>query len=195
MMPPPGPVEPREYEAAGPPGPVPTAFDALTNTEYLVPFVNPVIEHVRGLSAVATTVEHEAPPGDRVTVYPVTGEPPSVAGGNHEMVADPFPAVAEILPATPGAPIGVTAEVPALEGESPALFVATTVKVYEVPLLSPVQAAVTPVTTHAAPTGDDVTVYDVIAAPPLFTGAVHETEAEASPATALTAVGADGAAG
>jgi len=35
-----------------------------------------------------------------------------------------------------------------------------------------------------------VTVYDVMALPPLLLGAVKETEAEAFPATALTAVGA-----
>jgi hypothetical protein len=40
--------------------------------------------------------------------------------------------------------------------------------------------------------GDDVTVYDVMALPPLLAGAVKETEACALPAVAVTPVGASG---
>ena len=39
---------------------------------------------------------------------------------------------------------------------------------------------------------EDVTVYPVIAAPPLETGAAHATDAETLPPTAMTVVGAPG---
>jgi hypothetical protein len=51
------------------------------------------------------------------------------------------------------------------------------------------------VTTHEPPAGDEVTTYVVMGLPPLLAGAVHDTVADASPATALTAVGAPGRAG
>src|ERR1035437_3034199 len=43
-----------------------------------------------------------------------------------------------------------------------------------------------------APPGDAVTVYPVIAEPPLLTGAVHDTTAWAFPGVAVTAIGAPG---
>ena len=45
---------------------------------------------------------------------------------------------------------------------------------------------------HVAPPGLAVTVYELIAAPPVLAGAVHDTVAELSPAVAVTAVGAPG---
>ena len=41
--------------------------------------------------------------------------------------------------------------------------------------------------------GDDVTVYPVIALPPLLAGAVNATDADALPAVAVTPVGDPGA--
>jgi hypothetical protein len=67
-------------------------------------------------------------------------------------------------------------------------LVETTDAVYEVPLVKPVQAAVTPVTTQEPLLGLSETVYPVAPAP-----AVHERDAEALPAVAKTAdAGANG---
>jgi hypothetical protein len=91
-----------------------------------------------------------------------------------------------------GTPTGVTADDGSLAGESPTPLVATTANVYVIPFVSPEQEAVSPVTAHEAPGGADETEYDVTGDPPSLTGAVHDTDAEASPATALTPVGAAG---
>ena len=94
-----------------------------------------------------------------------------------------------------GRSVGVTLADGALAAESPTAERDFTVKVYDVPLVKPVQEAEVPVTTHDPPAGDDVKTYDVIGPPPSLAGAVHDTVADASPATALTAVGAPGSAG
>jgi hypothetical protein len=76
------------------------------------------------------------------------------------------------------APTGVT--VPdGPDGEPvPTAFVAVTVNVYPVPFVNPVTVAlVAPVVDAVKPPGDDVTVYPVIAVPPLLAGAVHDTDA------------------
>jgi len=76
----------------------PATFVAITVNVYAVPFVNPVIVHdVAG----AFTV-HEPPPGPAVTVYDVTGEPPSSAGAVHDTVAEPSPGTAVTFVAGPG---------------------------------------------------------------------------------------------
>jgi len=72
-------------------------------------------------------------------------------------------------------------------------LVAVTVNVYGVPLVNPVTAAVVaPVVVAVSPPGAEVTVYPVIADPPLLAGAVHDTTAWAFPGTADTPVGAPG---
>jgi hypothetical protein len=78
-------------------------------------------------------------------------------------------------------------------GPRPALFVALTVNVYDVPLVRPVIVAdsVVPPTVTVAPLLAR-TVYDVIAAPPLAVGADHVTVADVLPAVADTDVGAPG---
>jgi hypothetical protein len=53
-------------------------------------------------------------------------------------------------------------------------------------------ADVAPVVVALSPPGDAVTVYPVIADPPLLVGAVHDTTAEALPAAATAPVGAPG---
>ena len=61
------------------------------------------------------------------------------------------------------------------------------------PLDRPGTAAVNaPVVVAVAPPGVAVTVYPVIAEPPLLAGAVHDTAAWLLPAMAVTAVGAAG---
>ena len=60
------------------------------------------------------------------------------------------------------------------------------------PLVRPVSVADVPATVALAPAGLEVTVYEVMALPPLLAGALQETDAEALPAVAVTAVGAPG---
>ncbi|MDR9453509.1 MAG: hypothetical protein RI542_06215, partial [Wenzhouxiangella sp.] len=67
-------------------------------------------------------------------------------------------------------------------------------KVYSVPLVRPVTVhEVAPVVVQVRSSGVDVTSYPVIAEPPSSTGAVQDTVASASPAVAVTPVGALGA--
>lgn len=76
----------------------------------------------------------------------------------------------------------------------PAEFVAVTVNVYAVPFVKPLTVAevVLPLTVADTLPGDEVTVYDVIDAPPLEVGADQLTEACPLPAVAPTLVGAPG---
>ena len=89
-----------------------------------------------------------------------------------------------------GTVAGVTGE-DAEEDESPILFVATTVKVYSVPLVNPVNVSGDSEPDAVTPPGDDVTVYEVIAEPPVA-GAVQLTVACSFPRVAETDVGASG---
>ena len=76
------------------------------------------------------------------------------------------------------APTGVTAPEAADADPVPTAFVAVTVNVYAVPFDKPVTVAlVAPVVDAVKDPGDDVTVYPVIAVPPLLAGAVHDTDA------------------
>ena len=64
---------------------------------------------------------------------------------------------------------------------------------YEVPLVNPVHVYVVPLPVHVAPAGEDVTVYPVIADPPLLVGAVNVTvAAPEAELVAATDVGAPG---
>jgi hypothetical protein len=78
------------------------------------------------------------PPGLEVTVYPVIAEPPLLAGAVNVIVACAFPAVAVPIVGAPGTVEGVKEFEAALAGPVPLAFVAVTVKVYAVPLVSPV---------------------------------------------------------
>ena len=89
----------------------------------------------------------------------MTGDPPSSAGGDHDTVATPFPAVAATSVGAPGtvaAAAGVT--VTGVEvGLSPFTFVAMTTTVYSVPLVSPVRTQdvvpAAPNVVHSSPPG------------------------------------------
>ena len=141
----------------------------------------------------APVVVAVAPPGVAVTVYPVIGEPPLLAGAVHDTWAWLLPAVAVTAVGEPGIVVGVTAVLGADAVEVPELLVAITVKVYAVPLVRPETVAVRgPVVVAVAPPGVAVTVYPVIGEPPLLAGAVHDTWAWPLPATAVTAVGEPG---
>ena len=63
-----------------------------------------------------------------------------------------------------------------LDGELvPAELVAVTVNVYEVPLVSPVTVQPVETVEQVNAPGVEVTVYPLMAAPPLLAGAVHDT--------------------
>ena len=78
--------------------------------------------------------------------------------------------------------------------EVAASFVAVTVNVYGVDAFKPETVIGEELPDAVTPLGDDVTVYLVIAIPPVFVGAVKLTDAVVAPvAVAETAVGAPGA--
>jgi len=87
---------------------------------------------------------------------------------------------------------GTTAPDTADADPAPALFAAVTVNVYEVPFVRPgtVQLVVDVVQMNEP--GVDVTVYPVVALPPLEAGATHDTAARAFPDTADTDLGTPG---
>jgi hypothetical protein len=125
----------------------------------------------------------------------VTAVPPLVTGADQLTIPFASPAIAETLPGGPGTSQVVTA-VDGDEGRlSPAAFVATTVKVYAVPLLKPPTVAlVAPSVVAVEPPGCALTVYRVMGLPPMLVGAVHVTMAEATPGIATTFVGESGTA-
>ena len=77
----------------------------------------------------APVVVAVAPPGLAVTVYPVTGEPPLLAGADHDTSACQFPATAVTPVGAPGTVFGVTAVLADEAVEVPAALVAVAVKV------------------------------------------------------------------
>ena len=79
-------------------------------------------------------------------------------GGDQVTTADAFPGVADTAVGAPGTVAGVTGEDAADDGESPRLFLATTVKVRAVPLVSPVKFAVKTFPTVTVKPVDDVTM-------------------------------------
>jgi hypothetical protein len=100
------------------------------------------------------------PPGDEVTVYAVTALPPFDDGAAQLTVACALPAVAVTPVGAPGTVAGATEFDGAEAGPVPTALVAVTVKVYVVPLVSPVTVALVPLPLAVAvrPPGDDVTV-------------------------------------
>jgi hypothetical protein len=110
----------------------------------------------------------------------VIGELPELLGAVNETDAVVVPVGDAVIPVGFCGTAGedVTVELLAELGVLlPTEFVAYTVNVYAVPELNPVTLIgdVDPVA--VIPPGEDVTVYDVIAAPPLDTGAVNRTDA------------------
>jgi hypothetical protein len=87
---------------------------------------------------------------------------------------------------------GVTALLAEDAGDVPIAFVAVTVNVYAVPFDKPVTVNGLEAPVAVRLPGLDVTVYPVIAEPPLLDGAENDTVACALPAVALTPVGAPG---
>ena len=114
-------------------GEVPTALVAVTVNVYAAPLTRP--ETVAVVAPVVLTV---APSEEAVTVYPVTGDPPLLAGAVQLTTADAFPAVAVTAIGAPGTVLGVTAALGIEASELPAALAAVTVNVYAVPLTRPV---------------------------------------------------------
>ncbi len=75
------------------------------------------------------------------------------------------------------AALGVTLVDATDAADDPALFVAVTVNVYAVPFVRPVTTIGLDEPEAVNPTGLDVTVYEVMNAPPEDAGAVNATEA------------------
>lgn len=152
--------------------------------------VRPVTVHV---NVVPLGVVQVWPPLD-VTVYLVIGEPPLSAGGVQVTTDEAFwPDVAFTLSGAVGGPDGTAGAEAADAGPVPIAFVAVTVNVYGVPLVSPVTVQVrAPVVVHAWPPLE-VTVYPVIVRPPVELGAVQVTTDCVLPLdVAVTPVGAPG---
>jgi hypothetical protein len=132
------------------------------------------------------------PPGLEVTVYPVIAEPPLLTGAVNVTVTWPLPAVAVPIVGAPGTVDGVTEFEATLGRPVPLAFVAVTVKVYAVPLMSTITVIGLAVPVEVIPPGFEVTVYPVIAEPPLLDGAVNVTVAWPFPAVAVPIVGGPG---
>jgi len=111
-------------------------------------------------------------------VYPVITEPPLLDGADHVTTTCVLPRVPLTLVGTSGVVIGVTDADADEELESPAALAAMTVNVYAVPFVRPVtvQLRATAVV-HVFEPGLEVTVYLVIAEPPLLDGADQLTVA------------------
>lgn len=146
--------------------PHPAPDSALTDTVYVVAFVNPVIVH----DVAGDETRHDAPPGEAIARYCVTAKDPALVGGVHDTVAEPDPAITDTEAGADGVTgvggmggvgeVGVTALDAADALEVPSPFVAVEVKAYDVPAVRPVtthEVAGT-VTVHVPPAGTDVTV-------------------------------------
>jgi hypothetical protein len=88
----------------------------------------------------------------------VIAEPPFETGAVNETVASVLPATADGEVGAPGTVRGVTAEEAEEAAPSPAALVATTVKVYDVPLVRPVTVIGDAEPEAVIPLGLEVTV-------------------------------------
>src|SRR3954451_5324091 len=104
--------------------------------------------------------------------------PPLETGAVQFTIACALPGVAVTPVGAPGGAAGVTAAEEVEGALLPTAFVATTVKVYGVPLARPATVAVVTAPTLTGVVGGfEVTVYPVMALPPLEAGAVQFTTA------------------
>jgi len=125
----------------------------------------------------------------------VIGLPPFDAGALQLSATCPLPAVAVRPVGEPGTPGGVAgvADAGVDAGPVPTAFVAVTVNVYAVPLVSPVIVHPRVAVAQLAPPGDAVAVYPVIGLPPVDDGAVHVRATWPLPAVGVRPAGAPGA--
>ena len=99
-------------------------------------------------------------------------DPPVFAGGVKVIVASPLPRVAVPIVGASGTVAGVAELLEADALPVPTAFVAVTVKVYVTPLVSPVTTSGEDPPVAVCPPLE-VTVYEVIAEPPLLPGALN----------------------
>jgi hypothetical protein len=118
--------------------------------------------------------------------------PPLDTGAVKATLTWVLPAVAIGFVGALGIMFGVTDAEAAEATEFPNTLEATTVKVYDVPLVNPATTIGELVPETEIFPGEDVTVYPVMALPPLDTDAVKATLACAFPAVAIGLVGALG---
>ena len=124
-------------------------------------------------------------------------EPPVDVGAVQETETEPAvgPWVALMVAGEPGT-VAVALGVMELDASEaapvPTALVAVTLKVYAVPLASPVTSHVRNAVEQVRESGELVTVYEVTADPPSLAGADHATAARASPPDAVTPVGFPG---
>lgn len=119
-------------------GLAPMAVVARTLSLYVLPLVRPLtVPAVAAAAAVAVITD---PPVEvtAVTVYPVIGEPPLLAGGVHVTLADALPALASPIVGAAAADAGVTGSDSAEAALSPMALMATTRRAYECPFVRPV---------------------------------------------------------
>jgi hypothetical protein len=109
---------------------------------------------------VAPVVEQILLPGVETTLYAETGAPPSELGAIQVIVERPDSAAVATAPVgSPGTVEGTAAFDASEAAPVPALLVAVTVNVYEVPLVSPLRTQVVRVVAvQVAPPGAAVTV-------------------------------------
>ena len=100
-------------------------------------------------------------------------EPPLLTGALNIIVAWPLPAVAVPIVGTPDTVAGVAELLVTDDALVPTAFVAVTVNVYVVPFVNPVTVTGEPLPVALNPPMFDVTVYEVIAEPPLLAGALN----------------------
>ena len=173
--------------------PVPITLVAFTVKVYAVPRVSPTTV---ALVVVEVTPVHPEHAGDGLTVYPVIADP-LVAGAVQLTVTVPVLLATPLTaPGAPGGSAGMTAPDAADAVPVPTELVAVTVKVYEVPRVSPttvVDADAEVIPVQPPQVGLAVTVYWVIVEP-LLAGAVQERfTVPLALAVPLTEVGAPGA--
>ena len=139
-------------------------------------------------------VTHVNEPGFDVTVYEVISAPPSENGSDHETVTEPL-ATDSIVTSDgdEGTVDGTIAADTSEAAPSPDAFTAATVKLYEVPFVSPTTVQGDTALSHTTSPAALRTTYFEIDAPPLLDGAVQDTTdwAFAAP-VADTAIGTPG---
>lgn len=118
---------------------------------------------------------------------------PRLFGADQNTVADPPAALTDTEETASGRPAGTTAADNTEAEEEPETFEALTLNRYDVPFTKPVTVhVVDEIVEQVAPSGNEVTVYPPITAPPSLLGTVQETtDRPSAPVVAITSVGAE----
>jgi len=139
-------------------------------------------------------VLHVNEPGAEITVYELIAAPPFETGAVHDTTDDAFAAPVATTPVGAPGTIDGTTDAELIDAALvPDTFVAVTANVYDVPFARPVTLHEVVAVVHVNEPGAEITVYELIAAPPFETGAVQDTTDDAFTAlVAPTEVGAPG---